>query len=116
MQSRTSSYRVIPGHVTWATKPVANHTAPIFRLAGSRTRLLLYLLFGWPATRIGAFHLLTLQNLGPLRKESNLHYCAPCVLPLHYTEDKFGGGPENRTLVVTIRARERRSPLLPPNY
>ena len=27
---------------------------------------------------------------------------------------KLGGGPENRTLVVTIRARERRSPLLPP--
>jgi hypothetical protein len=26
----------------------------------------------------------------------------------------IGGGPENRTLVVTIRARERRSPLLPP--
>jgi hypothetical protein len=30
-------------------------------------------------------------------------------------ELNYGGGPENRTLEDTIRARERRSPLLPPN-
>jgi len=29
-------------------------------------------------------------------------------------ELNYGGGPENRTLEDTIRARERRSPLLPP--